>query len=105
LDNRFTPFGAIDVRLDAQDVCPEILDVCCRITNAAQQPVTPPPIVNKTGVTGCGVRNVGGLDFTLVGDFVSNFLDFFFGQTLTDITNHLYRTTKLVLVSFRGQLP
>lgn len=75
-DDEVIGYGKIDIRFDAQD-CREVLDVCClgvTPTDEPLTPVTPPP--PKPPQAGCGVRNVGGLDFEVVGAFVSSFLLF-----------------------------
>lgn len=69
-----TGFGIIDIRFDPED-CQEVLDVCCvgeaRRTDSIQPVVdTQKPTPN---VAGCGIRNVGGLDFEITGAFVSTF--------------------------------
>lgn len=53
---RFTP-----------DSCQDVLDVCCppeRETKTVIKP--PPPAVERP--TGCGLRNVNGIDFSLTGN-------------------------------------
>jgi plasma kallikrein len=72
-------FGEIDVRYNPES-CQDVLDVCCPSTTgggiapAQEQKVTPPPITNPnapppaTTATRCGIRNVNGIDFTLVGN-------------------------------------
>lgn len=85
-DNRF--FGEIDVRYNPES-CQDVLDVCCQSGSETTQPITPPltqkeppprpppfsppPITNpntqRPAVTSkCGVRNVDGIDFTVVGN-------------------------------------
>lgn len=65
-------YGVIDIRFNPND-CQDVLDVCCigaaTIDNSEPVPVDPP----KPPQAGCGVRNVGGLDFQVAGAFVSNF--------------------------------
>jgi plasma kallikrein len=112
LDNRVE----IDVSQNPNAACPGVLDVCCRDgpvatqrpteavvvpTEAVVVPTSRPPVTPPPTVTGCGVRNVGGLDFTLVGDFVS---------TLFELKRHeqfeseiFCRTTKPVTVNSHGQ--
>lgn len=83
-DNRF--FGEIDVRYSPES-CQDVLDVCCPPSSETTEPITPPlnqkeppspfspppPITNpntqQPGVaTKCGVRNVNGIDFTVIGN-------------------------------------
>lgn len=69
-DDDVTGWGKIDIRFDAHD-CQAVLDVCCLgVPNVPNlpPPTTPPP---KPPTAGCGVRNVGGLDFEVTGAFVS----------------------------------
>lgn len=80
-ENRF--FGEIDVRYDPES-CQDVLDVCCPLPSETKVPIAPPleqkqppspPSVTNPNVaphqpsiaSGCGVRNVNGIDFTLVG--------------------------------------
>lgn len=64
-------FGVIDIRFDPLD-CQDVLDVCCVGPATREEPIIPkePPNVT-TQEAGCGVRNVGGLDFEIAGAFVS----------------------------------
>jgi kallikrein len=76
-ENRF--YGEIDVRYNPES-CQDVLDVCCSdgVGNIApaqeQNRPTPPPITNpnapppSTIAKRCGMRNVNGIDFTLVGN-------------------------------------
>jgi hypothetical protein len=76
-ENRF--FGEIDVRYDPQS-CQDVLDVCCPTNNETPVPIapplnqmTPPPIVNPNvqrpaAQSQCGLRNVNGIDFTVIGN-------------------------------------
>lgn len=79
-ENRF--FGEIDVRYDPES-CQDVLDVCCSSDSETQAPIkppqnlmTPPPIVDPympppTQVQAqakCGMRNVNGIDFTVIGN-------------------------------------
>lgn len=69
--DEITGFGNIDIRFDSHD-CQEILDVCCVGVATKEVSIQPKPIKNvPTQEAGCGVRNVGGLDFTITGAFVS----------------------------------
>jgi hypothetical protein len=82
-ENRF--FGEIDVRYNPES-CQDVLDVCCPSSSESSVPVTPPPPLNQKTtqspfnpppppITGppaiqskCGVRNVDGIDFKLIGN-------------------------------------
>lgn len=57
----------INIRFDPQS-CQDVLDVCCFQERQTEVPVQPPPI--QRPVAGCGVRNVGGIDFTIAGNTV-----------------------------------
>ncbi len=64
-------FGIIDIRFDPQS-CQDVLDVCCISDKQTEVPIVPVPIQQKPGrASGCGIRNVGGLDFQLSGNYVS----------------------------------
>lgn len=74
-DDAITGFGLIDIRFDPLD-CQDVLDVCCLGVNQREEPIVPVSPPNKpTRASGCGIRNVGGLDFQLTGAFVSAFED------------------------------
>jgi plasma kallikrein len=75
-------YGQIDVRYNPES-CQDVLDVCCQssggngggsIPPVNEIKATPPPITNPnaplppTIATRCGVRNVNGIDFTLIGN-------------------------------------
>lgn len=69
-DDEVTGFGVIDIRFDPLD-CQDVLDVCCIGDAQRTEPIVPKPIEGRpTQAAGCGVRNVGGLDFKLAGAFV-----------------------------------
>lgn len=71
-DNAVTGFGLIDIRFDPLD-CQDVLDVCCLGVNQREEPIVPVQPTNKpTRAAGCGIRNVGGLDFQITGAFVSD---------------------------------
>lgn len=75
-DDEVTGFGKIDIRFDPQD-CVDVLDVCCVGGAQREESIVPKPIENvPTQEAGCGIRNVGGLDFELAGAFVSRFLSY-----------------------------
>lgn len=62
-------FNEIDVNYNPQS-CQDVLDVCCREQDSLVVPMnntpgTPPP----SRPIGCGLRNIGGIDFTLTGNF------------------------------------
>lgn len=72
-NDEVTGFGVIDIRFDNHD-CQEILDVCCVGHATREESITPATPENvPTQEAGCGVRNVGGLDFELAGAVVSEF--------------------------------
>lgn len=110
-DDEVIGYGKIDIRFDPHD-CQEILDVCCigvATIDEPQKPVEPP----KPPEAGCGVRNVGGLDFQVAGAYVSFFFLFFrlllhFFLSLNQMFflcvsfTHTTRIMKLALVNFHG---
>lgn len=75
-ESRF--YGEIDVRYNPES-CQDVLDVCCPFEKEVAPPTTskptqpsrptntniPPP---QNLATKCGIRNPGGIDFTLVGN-------------------------------------
>lgn len=76
VNDEITGFGVIDIRFDPLD-CQDVLDVCCVGAATREKPIVPKPVENvPTQEAGCGVRNVGGLDFQLAGAFVCSFGDF-----------------------------
>lgn len=83
-------FHLIDIRFNPDD-CQDVLDVCCRDPNRKEASIPQPPITNKPNrASGCGIRNVGGIDFQLVGATVSVFghhihKDIKFGRLLASI--------------------
>jgi len=64
-DDAIHGFGLIDLR---SSVCDHYLDVCCATNQTRSNSVTPRPSVTTPAATGCGIRNVGGIDFKLVND-------------------------------------
>lgn len=69
----FDGFGLIDIRfnkdsdLDAPS-CEHFLDVCCDGGSTRNQSLTPTPQEQRPNrPQGCGVRNVGGIDFNITG--------------------------------------
>lgn len=74
-DDAVTGFGLIDIRFDPLD-CQDVLDVCCLGVNRREEPIVPVAPVDKPApASGCGIRNVGGLDFQITGAFVSSDFD------------------------------
>lgn len=73
-DDEVTGWGKIDIRFDAHE-CQAVLDVCCLGVDNLTVYNPPPPTTPrpKPSEAGCGVRNVGGLDFEVAGAFVSRF--------------------------------
>ncbi|KAH8295237.1 hypothetical protein KR018_009014 [Drosophila ironensis] len=65
----FDGFGVIDIRFNVDDpICPSSVDVCCADNRTRTKPLNPTPLIERPNQPqGCGVRNVGGLDFTLSG--------------------------------------
>lgn len=63
-------FGLIDIRFDPQD-CQEVLDVCCKDDNRKEESIVPKPPSKPNRASGCGIRNVDGIDFHITGAFVS----------------------------------
>lgn len=52
--------------------CQDVLDVCCRAVDSLVVPQNNTPGQPPAGKPkGCGLRNIGGIDFTLTGNFVS----------------------------------
>lgn len=67
----FDGFGVIDIRFGERS-CQDVLDVCCKGVNRKEEPIVVKPIVQKPNrAAGCGIRNVGGLDFKLAGATVT----------------------------------
>ncbi|XP_044312998.1 phenoloxidase-activating factor 2 [Drosophila rhopaloa] len=68
-DGSFDGFGEIDIRFDADDpICPSSVDVCCADNRTRNETLNPKPLDQRPNQPkGCGVRNTGGLDFTLSG--------------------------------------
>jgi secreted trypsin-like serine protease len=52
------------------ETCQDVLDVCCTPNRETNEVITPPapPQQLTQQPTGCGVRNVDGIDFTLTGN-------------------------------------
>lgn len=65
-DSRF--FGEIDVRF-TPDSCQDVLDVCCTPNREKEKGINPPPENLMQRPSGCGYRNVNGIDFALAGNF------------------------------------
>lgn len=69
-DDEVTGFGVIDIRFNEED-CQDVLDVCCIGAATREEPIQPKKKENvPTKEAGCGVRNVGGIDFELKGAMV-----------------------------------
>lgn len=67
----FDGFGVIDIRADFRE-CEAVLDVCCMGQFQREVTIPVPPVEQKKNrAAGCGIRNVGGLDFQLAGVKVS----------------------------------
>lgn len=79
-------FGQIDIRFDPDD-CQDVLDVCCKGVNRPETPIIVPPVQTKPNrASGCGIRNVDGLDFKLQGAFVSIYFPYkFLMGSISDI--------------------
>ncbi|XP_034487615.1 phenoloxidase-activating factor 2 [Drosophila innubila] len=68
-DGSFDGFGLIDVRFGDDDpVCPTSVDVCCAGNRTRSEVLNPTPLDQRPNQPrGCGIRNLGGLDFKLTG--------------------------------------
>lgn len=62
-------FGLIDIRFNNNDpVCDHFLDVCCDGNHTHDESLTPTPQEQRPNrPKGCGIRNVGGIDFNITG--------------------------------------
>lgn len=68
----FDGFGVIDVRIDVRE-CQAVLDVCCKGTFQREETIAVKPVEQRPNrAAGCGIRNVGGIDFQLSGANVSD---------------------------------
>lgn len=86
-DGSFDGFGVIDVRFDRES-CQDVLDVCCIPSKQTEVPIVPPVKVEPNRPTGCGLRNVGGIDFTLAGNTTeAGFGEFPWTVALINIAN------------------
>lgn len=64
-------FGHIDIGINPNN-CPNVLGMCCDVAKLREEPIMPVMPANvSTRAAGCGIRNVGGLDFQIVGALVS----------------------------------
>ncbi|XP_058831215.1 phenoloxidase-activating factor 2-like isoform X1 [Topomyia yanbarensis] len=62
-------FNEIDVNYNPES-CQDVLDVCCRAEDSLVVPMNNTPgVVPTSKPRGCGLRNIGGIDFTLTGNF------------------------------------
>ncbi|XP_055387040.1 phenoloxidase-activating factor 2 [Condylostylus longicornis] len=67
-DEQIDGFGLLDIRFDSQS-CQDVLDVCCGYEKISEKPLPVKPVVTQpTRPTGCGIRNVGGIDFQITGN-------------------------------------
>lgn len=70
-ESRF--YGEIDVRYNPES-CQDVLDVCCPfekeigVSQTERPQIENPPVNLQKAPTKCGIRNPGGIDFTLVGN-------------------------------------
>lgn len=69
-ENETNGFGIIDIRFNPNS-CQHFLDVCCKPGDQKEESISPPPVANQPKrASGCGIRNVGGLDFKITGNMV-----------------------------------
>ncbi|KRG00138.1 uncharacterized protein Dwil_GK12917 [Drosophila willistoni] len=63
----FDGFGEIDIRFGNDDpVCELSVEKCCALNRTLTEVLNPKPLEQRPNrPTGCGIRNVNGLDFTL----------------------------------------
>uniref|UniRef100_A0A240PMR5 Phenoloxidase-activating factor 2 n=1 Tax=Anopheles atroparvus TaxID=41427 RepID=A0A240PMR5_ANOAO len=62
-------FNEINVNYNPES-CQDVLDVCCRDIDSLVVPMNNTPGELPVGrPRGCGLRNIGGIDFTLTGNF------------------------------------
>ncbi|XP_075146744.1 phenoloxidase-activating factor 2 isoform X2 [Haematobia irritans] len=69
-DESFDGFGLIDIRFNKDDdpVCEHFLDVCCDGNHTRSESLNPTPQEERPNrPKGCGIRNVGGIDFNITG--------------------------------------
>ena len=90
----FDGFGLIDLRFNADDpVCEHFLDVCCDDNRTRTNSITPRPVETRPNrPKGCGIRNVGGIDFNITGanDNESGFGEFPWTIALLHASNNSY---------------
>ncbi|XP_014098296.2 phenoloxidase-activating factor 2 [Bactrocera oleae] len=93
-DGEFDGFGLIDLRFGADDpVCEHFLDVCCGSQNQHRGSLTPKPQEERPNRSkGCGIRNVGGIDFNITGavDNEAGFGEFPWTVALLHANNYSY---------------
>lgn len=67
MENAPIDFGTIDVQYNQDFSCAGVLDICCRRSQQRTEPIPVPPlsVTQPNRPIGCGIRNVGGLDFKL----------------------------------------
>lgn len=71
-DGSFDGFGIINLRSDLppsdEPSCTHYLEKCCESERTSRNSLTPTPQNEKTNrLNGCGIRNINGIDFNLVG--------------------------------------
>lgn len=97
-DGAFDGFGLIDIRFnretdDNAPSCEHFLDVCCDDVNTRNVSLTPTPQEQRPNrPKGCGVRNVGGIDFNITGanDNEAGFGEFPWTVALLHASNSSY---------------
>jgi hypothetical protein len=71
-DNRINKYGEVNIRYDTHS-CQDVLDVCCQeseILSGTPISQKQPQQQSQTNTAdgGCGIRKVGGIDFTITGN-------------------------------------
>uniref|UniRef100_A0A1A9WPE3 Phenoloxidase-activating factor 2 n=1 Tax=Glossina brevipalpis TaxID=37001 RepID=A0A1A9WPE3_9MUSC len=69
-DRAFDGFGLINLRFGRDDdpVCDHFLDVCCDGARVHNESLVPTPQEERPNrARGCGIRNLGGIDFNITG--------------------------------------
>jgi len=93
-DATFDGFGLIDIRFNDDDpVCPHFLDICCANNRTRTVSVSPPPVETiPNRPQGCGIRNVGGIDFNITGanNNEAGFGEFPWTVAIMHATNYSY---------------
>lgn len=92
-DVSFDGSGKIDLRFDDDNpTCSHYLDVCCNNNRIRTESATTRPVVEQPNrPRGCGIRNVGGIDFNLSGtkDNEAGFGEFPWTVALLNV-KHIY---------------